>query len=689
MSSSSSQDEDFMNQYLQFQDKVLRSPSTPILTTQQLISSSSKQVAVQHVKEMPDDLKKDKSKCIKVKSKNKNPYGLSQPELYQLCVHLNIKDVTKKSTKKVLCDKIFEHEASKNDESSVKPAVSVKPSVSVKPAVSVKPSSDIVRIKSPKVIKEISELPDDLKQDKSKCINVKSRNKNPNGLSQQELYELCVYLNIKSITKKSTKQFLCEKLHEHYAGDALNLNLNLSPSVPSPSSPSSPVAPSVHEPVEKKAQLKSLIGKQGIPNKYNETYTLTFGDQAENHARMQKIGQAAAEGFTHEDLTRAESYFNDHGCETEMIFLNDYLSPEDSSKAEPAYVLIIRNAIEALTGSTADEFYLEQQKLSKDTKAFMYGHVVNKHARHNLCFGLENQEPCYEQAKGRIIAFDDVALLNKMRLQLPASIGVKALNLVAEGNYYYKPEICGIGWHGDSERKMVIALRLGKSMSMHYQWYTKSRPVGSRCDLILNHGDIYYMSEKAVGWDWKKPSLYTLRHAAGAKKFIEIKSKKTAGKTVKAEVKTVKAEVQIKKTGKADEVKTVKAEVKIGKLKVQIKKTVKPNPITIFELLVRENIVKEGSSKQENLANVKKFVDKIIINSPLVSMTYNDTHRDRNVTLVFTYIYDTKFGLIEIYSSGQYKASNKQGREELISSMENTPLNIDYDQLVYFSLEEI
>ena len=36
---------------------------------------------------------------------------------------------------------------------------------------------------------------------------------------------------------------------------------------------------------------------------------------------------------------------------------------------------------------TATDMYNEQTKLEWDTKAYMYGKVVNKHARHNLCYG--------------------------------------------------------------------------------------------------------------------------------------------------------------------------------------------------------------------------------------------------------------------------------------------------------------
>jgi hypothetical protein len=60
---------------------------------------------------------------------------------------------------------------------------------------------------------------------------------------------------------------------------------------------------------------------------------------------------------------------------------------------------------------------------------------------------------------------------------------------------------------------------------LHYQWYTKSNPIGKRVELNINHGDIYVMSEKATGYDWKKRSLITLRHAAGAEKYLRIVKK--------------------------------------------------------------------------------------------------------------------------------------------------------------------
>jgi hypothetical protein len=57
---------------------------------------------------------------------------------------------------------------------------------------------------------------------------------------------------------------------------------------------------------------------------------------------------------------------------------------------------------------------------------------------------------------------------------------------------------------------------------MHWQWYIRNKPIGDRIKVNdLSSGAMYIMSEKATGFDWKKSSLFTLRHAAGAAKFLK------------------------------------------------------------------------------------------------------------------------------------------------------------------------
>ncbi len=254
--------------------------------------------------------------------------------------------------------------------------------------------------------------------------------------------------------------------------------------------------------------------------KMTSTITITFGDQVENHVGMQKIGTLAEEGFTVDELKEiAEDLSDGSGTNVELVMMST-----PGTDDEAACVLIVRDAVDTMIGHTGstDELLEEMTHLSWDKKAKMYGRVVNKHARFNLCFADEGQEPDYAEGKGRIVAWKDVPELKYVREVMPRYFGDKSSGLYAEGNYYYDVNKCGIGYHGDTERRIVIAIRLGATMPLVYRWYKNGERVSEDVTrIVLNHGDMMIMSEKASGFDWKKKSIYTLRHAAGCEKFIQ------------------------------------------------------------------------------------------------------------------------------------------------------------------------
>ena len=261
-----------------------------------------------------------------------------------------------------------------------------------------------------------------------------------------------------------------------------------------------------------------------------ETMTITFGDVAENHPGMQKLGKLAKEGLTLEDLQNAKANFEGNGYVCELININDQLvTQKDKDEAPPCYVLVVRNFLKDTFGEDnkviADEIFEEQIKFPWDKKAKMYGRVVDKHARWNLCYDNIAQEPDYEIGKGRVIAWNQMPYLKHFRELLPMYFGDKALQLPAEGNRYYDVNKCYISFHRDRERKIVIALRLGASLPLKYQWFRDGELVGKEIKLDLNHGDLYAMSERAVGWGFN-PKKLNLQHAAGFDKNIKMKNKK-------------------------------------------------------------------------------------------------------------------------------------------------------------------
>ena len=249
--------------------------------------------------------------------------------------------------------------------------------------------------------------------------------------------------------------------------------------------------------------------------------TLTFGDCAENHVGMEKLGQLSAkgEGYSVAELNTLQTKLkNEHhlNCELYRLDQNEY------EEFPEAAVLVIRNGVDALIATQAINLFNEQAALDVDKKAKMYGRVVQKHARWNLCFDDIGHDPDYENGKGRVVAYKDVPFTQRLKANLPAFFGEKARELKCEANYYYDVKKCGIGFHGDSERRKVIGIRLGASLDMVWQWYKDNEVVDEPIVVPLNGGDVYIMSEKAVGTDWKQRSIYTLRHATGCEKFVTV-----------------------------------------------------------------------------------------------------------------------------------------------------------------------
>jgi alkylated DNA repair dioxygenase AlkB len=241
---------------------------------------------------------------------------------------------------------------------------------------------------------------------------------------------------------------------------------------------------------------------------------------------MEKIGDCSSQGFSLVEITLTKTYFESRGFTCELHDLLPGISKEirDNESIPAAFLLIIRQGASAFFSNetTTKELQRELSSLTWDTKAKMYGRVVNKHKRHNLCFADYSQDPDYEEGKGRVVSFADLPLLSSIRTGLGSAVGPSAENLLAEGNLYYDASKCGIGFHGDSERRKVVGLRLGETLPLVYAWYKNWNVVGTPMRFDIADGDLYIMSDKAVGNDWKRQTIYTLRHAAGCDECIKL-----------------------------------------------------------------------------------------------------------------------------------------------------------------------
>jgi hypothetical protein len=183
---------------------------------------------------------------------------------------------------------------------------------------------------------------------------------------------------------------------------------------------------SAHIGTKKKKQSAVSTAKtlqRGILLPGSSVVTLTFGECAENHVGMQKIGCKGEtnSGLTVQELEMIRTRLTAMGHVAELLQLGGNGMPD-------AAVLVIRDGVNALLEAEdgARSLFSEHASLEHDTKALMRGRVVEKWARGNLCYSDTAQEPDYAAGKGRIVAYDSIPLTQRLRVRLPTWFGAKA-----------------------------------------------------------------------------------------------------------------------------------------------------------------------------------------------------------------------------------------------------------------------
>jgi len=357
------------------------------------------------------------------------------------------------------------------------------------------------------------------------------------------------------------------------------------------------------------AKIFDIKGNTLLTAMASERMSLTCAPGGENHAGMEIIGRmpVKGEGFTASDIEGLGTYFEDKaevwiseaGIESVTVLDLNTLSGENQivelDTDNQARVLLLRNWVQStfepttvqdiykeLIADTWDAEYLDKNKYRTEVvdgvETKVRGKRMNKRARTNLCYvaGRE-QEPDVWKGKGRIVDLKKKTALYQAVDRLRSMIKEGLLSFdsktkveinVVEGNRYYNLKNTGIGFHGDTERVVVICISIGcDNYPMRWQWFKDGMPVGNPINITLNCGDVYIMSEKAVGSDWKLRSIYTLRHAAGAKKYTSLDRWEKRRPAYEAKIKEKAEKKSIKEAFKAAK----KSEAKPKKKKVSKK----------------------------------------------------------------------------------------------------------------------
>lgn len=261
----------------------------------------------------------------------------------------------------------------------------------------------------------------------------------------------------------------------------------------------------------------------------NSAICITFAECVENHIGNQQIGEKCQNGWSVNKLKNLKRKLDHSNINTSLVDLNNLLvGGQFEEYSDEACVLVIKNCVDGVFGIDSKQCFEHLKTLEWDKKYYdtRRKKVLNKNARWNLCFCDSAQQADYENGKGTVHTFE-TANMQKLKTKIESMMSGKSENiekLNAEGNYYYNLKKCGIGMHGDTERRKVFGVNLGDCQrQLVFQWYKNSKSVSDKAIIELEHGDCYIMSDKAVGFDWKKRSKLTLRHGAGIEnsKYIQ------------------------------------------------------------------------------------------------------------------------------------------------------------------------
>ena len=258
---------------------------------------------------------------------------------------------------------------------------------------------------------------------------------------------------------------------------------------------------------------------------------------------MQKLYEGADNGITPARLRDLQCAAVKRGFTTEWVDLRSGVEavPVPAGCGKPGWpeanAFILRDAVGMFLDMDAKEarelVYQELTGIKYDTKRWMtrQNKALNAHARYtSVVADCERESTMELDGRGVINHFRDTPTFDKLRHAISSFLG-RETPLISEINRYSDVKTAGIGWHGDAERALWSLVRLGPGtdkMPLMFQWFYMFNPYGNIMRMDLEWGDVCFFTNKATGFDFGKPSLLALRHAAGSATCSYVKPKPTA-----------------------------------------------------------------------------------------------------------------------------------------------------------------
>lgn len=271
--------------------------------------------------------------------------------------------------------------------------------------------------------------------------------------------------------------------------------------------------------------------------------TLAFSDTALTDPRNRAEGAGGPDvGQTIEDLLLQKAAWEAKGREAVLVRIDDLCIRQpvepgrdsafgpDTPPVEPAAVLVLKRYVQEVTGDPEAHVKLYDEvrnacwELKQKARSVQPGKLVNNsNIRFRAVFvpgvrHIPTHQQTYDGGADANLKNDENAfpLLKAIRASQDEELPHCPPTAVTGANAY-PMDHQGILMHGDAERNVIRNVRLGEGSMrrpLRFAMYHRNVAIG-RCEVPQAAGDMLIMSKKAMGCDWRSPSLVTFRHAVG------------------------------------------------------------------------------------------------------------------------------------------------------------------------------
>jgi hypothetical protein len=236
------------------------------------------------------------------------------------------------------------------------------------------------------------------------------------------------------------------------------------------------------------------------------------------------LGKIAKRGFSSDQLRKLCASLTSQGIGASIVDLRAEAVARGApaswvERMDEAVVLVIRDGANVLTDDPemADKMLREHEGLEYDKTTVMYRKVCVARSRRNLHFADEGRPEDMANGRNTVVAWTSVPANARCHRVLTELLGTTDVTS-AVANHYPDPAKCGIGWHGDAERRQTIMVRLGAGSNtrpIHFLWCGDGAKIASPITIDLQHGDVMVPCAKAVGTDYHQKRVPTVRHGTG------------------------------------------------------------------------------------------------------------------------------------------------------------------------------